>query len=636
MATNAIQMSIRRFQTYEFPEDEPEYKEGGRCAKCCDTLLAGLLPGCIWLQEKVETCCFTRFIYCALMYASVADFISDIAAIAMFWENHQRGFAISLIICLYVSSRFGIYRYARKTGRCGFIHIPRMILSIDGILLALIPFVSPLLETDLSSKFGVSKRRRWTIAREVSSSKRPMSCYEMLWLVYYCIKVEILCVVASFFYLFLVFWEITRLMPSYWRGLSKGYLKPPEFIIIPLVDAFEAFPQLIIQVIAFNQDTFSGDRTVFHISVVFSVLGLIKAILTFAWYYKRLVAGIEEIDTITDQGKMTINRGTFYGKADMKTEVNVCPYIQGDVSKVKTLNLAESQNLEIDTIPTLPNLTKLQLKNCGLLTFGHKVWADRFPKLTELDCRSNSVLTANPFPSLPQLKKLCLRDTGVSLLPLLLGNQVPKLEELDLSENSKLEIEALPPLPSLKKLTIQKHNISSSDSSMKQLLRRNFIVPRDWGHCFVGLRTLILDENTVDVDSIPNFPILTMLSLIDCNLHNLGSNAWTLRERLPYLQVLYLTKNPIDIQHLTSHPLLQELALDYTDQISLNLNPKSWFSMFPDLSTLGLSGNPRLYDLSQLNDSIKYGKLEILRLGSTGDENGCTLAEEVLDLVDIR
>jgi len=253
-----------------------------------------------------------------------------------------------------------------------------------------------------------------------------------------------------------------------------------------------------------------------------------------------------------------------------------------------------------------------------------------------LDCRSNSVLTANPFPSLPELKKLCLRDTGVSLLPLLLGNQVPKLEELDLSENPKLEIEALPPLPSLKKLTIQKHNVSSRESSVKQEMRINFIVPRDWEHCFLGLRTLILDDNAVDVDSIPNFPILTMLSLIDCNLHNLGCNARTLKERLPFLQVLYLTKNPIDIQHLTTLPLLQELALDYTDQISLKLNPESWFSMFPDLSTLGLSGNPRLNDLSQLNDPIKHGKLKILRLGSTGDENGCTLAKEVLDLVDIR
>jgi len=636
MATNAIQMSIRRLQHYEFPEDEPEYKEGGRCAKCCDTLLAGLLPGCIRLKEIVETCCFTRFIYCASLYASVADFISDIAAIAVFWENGHMVFAISSIVCLYVSSRFGVYRYARKTGRCGFSHIPRMILSIDGILLALIPFVSPLLETNLSSKFKASRRTRRWISGGASRYYRPVSCYEMLWLVYYCIKVEIICVVGSFFYWFLVFWEITRLIPSYWRGLSKGYMRPPEFIIIALVEAFEVFPMLIIQIIAFNQDTFSMDRTVFHISVVFSILGLFKATLTFAYYYKRLVAGIEEIDTITSTGKMTINRGKFWGKADLKSEVSICPYIQGDVSKVKTLNLAESQNLEIDTIPTLPNLTKLQLKNCGLLTFGHKVWAERFPKLTELDCRSNSALSANPFPSLPQLKKLCLRDTGVSLLPLLLGNQVPKLEELDLSENSRLEIEALPPLSSLKKLTIQKHHVSSRDSSIKQEMRRNFIVPRDWGHCFLGLRTLILDENPVDVDSIPNFPILTMLSLIDCNLHNLGSNARTLKERLPFLQVLYLTKNPIDIQHVTTLPVLQELALDYTDQTSLDLNPETWFRMFPELSTLGLSGNPRLSDLSQLNDPIKYGHLKVLRLGSTGDENGCTLDKEASDHVDIR
>jgi len=631
MATSAIQMSImRRLKSYEFPEDEPEYKNDGRCAKCCDKLIAGGIE----LWETIERFSFTRLIFCALMYATVGDFISDIATIIVFLENAQRVFAIISILCLYASSRFGVYRYARKTGRFGFSHIPRMILSINRILLAMIPFVSPLVETDLSLKFNVA-HRKLRRSSEVSRSKHPVSCWELLWLVSYCIWVETLCLVGSFCYGFLVFWEITRLIPIYYHGLGRGYQRPPEFIVIALVDALEAFPQLIIQIIAFNQDTSSMDRTVFHVSVIFSTLGLLKAIITFAWHYKPLVAGIEDTDSMSAQGRMTINRGTFYGKSE--TDVNICPYIQGDVCKVKTLNLAESQNLEIDSITTLPNLTKLQLINCGLLTFGTSVWAERFPKLTELDCRSNSDLTANPFPYLPKLKKLCLRDTGVSLLPLFLGNQVPNLEELDLSENTKLEIEALPPLPSLKKLTIQKHHhVRMSNSSIKQNRRRNFIVPRDWGHCFFGLRTLILDENAVDVDSIPEFQILTMLSLKDCKLHNLGSNSQSLRWRLPSLKALYLSENPIDIQHLTTLPLLEELALDYTDQTSVDLNPKTWLSMFPDLSTLGLSGNVRLCDLSQLNDSIKNGKLEVLRLGCTGDETGSTLAKDVVDVVDIR
>jgi Leucine-rich repeat (LRR) protein len=298
---------------------------------------------------------------------------------------------------------------------------------------------------------------------------------------------------------------------------------------------------------------------------------------------------------------------------------------------VKTLNLAESKNLVIDSIPTLPNLTKLQLKNCGLLNFGIKRWADRFPKLSELDCRCNNVLTANPFPLLPELKVLCLRDTGVSLLQLRFWKQVPKLEALDLSENPKLEIETLPPLPFLKKLTIQKHTARSINDQST-----SFRVPNDWSHCFYGLRTLVLDFNPVNVDLIPHFPILNMLSLDGCNLNDLGADAATLKERLPSLQVLCLTRNPIDILHLTPLPLLQELALDYTDQTSVDLYPDTWFSMFPALSILGLSGNPCLFELTQLNESISRGELRILRLGCTGDENGLTLAPEVLDLVDIR
>merc|ERR550517_1294538 len=104
-----------------------------------------------------------------------------------------------------------------------------------------------------------------------------------------------------------------------------------------------------------------------------------------------------------------------------------------------------------------------------------------------------------------------------------------------------------------------------------------------------------------------------MLSLIDCGLHNLGGNAETLRDRLPSLEVLCLTKNPIECQSLPPLPLLHELALDYTDQTSVNLDPNSWFEMFPVLSSLGLSGNPCLFELSDLNDSILKGALRILR-----------------------
>merc|ERR1719499_2390584 len=192
-----------------------------------------------------------------------------------FAYHKERWWTTLSFLFLYLSSRLGFYRWCRSSYRSKdfwmFRNLDELRIDMTLLLVHTVPFVGVFVDTFYLT--GWNKRANSVIEAILVS-----------------IGTEIYLSVGQFFYVFVVFYEITTLTPTYWKDLkyNPSADPPADLIVIPALEIFEAVPQLAVQWRAFNDPTFHMNSEIFHLSVCFSLFGLAKAIVTFAWYYPSL------------------------------------------------------------------------------------------------------------------------------------------------------------------------------------------------------------------------------------------------------------------------------------------------------------------------------------------------------------
>jgi len=127
---------------------------------------------------------------------------------------------------------------------------------------------------------------------------------------------------------------------------------------------------------------------------------------------------------------------------------------------------AELTNLHLDltggalnpsTLPNMPNLQRLDLKNCGLSSLADFPTA-RLPALEALSITGgrphHPELDLHAFPTFPKLEDLALANSSITTLAPLTSARLPNLQKLYLADNPGFVLSTLPDLPELKELNL--------------------------------------------------------------------------------------------------------------------------------------------------------------------------------------
>jgi len=121
--------------------------------------------------------------------------------------------------------------------------------------------------------------------------------------------------------------------------------------VIPALEIFEAFPQISIQFRAYYAPEYIIDSTIFTLSATTSIIGVIKAIVVFYWYYPLLKQGVYKV----------------YNELDFSCrELTTFPALDGNKYIVRELFLGGNLGLDVFSIPPMPVLQCLRLNSCNL------------------------------------------------------------------------------------------------------------------------------------------------------------------------------------------------------------------------------------------------------------------------------
>jgi len=233
------------------------------------------------MAAALEAFWLTRLYLSLICFTLLFDVGTDLRAIWEYtdissdWTAQKWIFLIS-IISLLLSFRMGILNLYMQ-------HNERSLeYSKGSIIRAYIPFAY--LPRVLWLQYNVIRRPRridWV---------PPKNFREKLWWVLSCLKTEFLILVLSPFYPVYLIIAVPALAHRSWCLMAKRRMPPVEAIVLSLIEVMEGIPQMIAQSLAYKYDLLQSDS--FWTSMVFSILGCIKAIITYAVNYHRVQHGI--------------------------------------------------------------------------------------------------------------------------------------------------------------------------------------------------------------------------------------------------------------------------------------------------------------------------------------------------------
>jgi len=168
-------------------------------------------------------------------------------------------------------------------------------------------------------------------------------------------------------------------------------------------------------------------------------------------------------------------------------------------------------------------------------------WLKLCPNLTSINFGDNPELDLDTIPHLPKLKKLNLEACDVEDLGFL-WKFTRTLEQLILGGNTELDCDTIPyGLVKLWRLEIPSTGTAAQDLSGLEAL--------------VALKTLRLDDNPlIDMATMPPLPCLKELSLMSCNVVELGSLA----QYAATLESILLVDN-VHLDFTTFPPLMSRI-----------------------------------------------------------------------------
>jgi len=387
-----------------------------------------------------------------LAFTTVFDILTDWLTLHEFAMTGQKWWTAISFMALYYSNRLGLYRWARASYR---VRDYRMFAGMTEMKLdwTLLVHGTPLLGP-LVDMFWLNKKDWKTRAKN--------SFIVAVWL---CIETEIILSFFSWFYIFVVFYEICNIIPTWWKNLKNNYRakRPAELIVIPALEIFEAFPQIAIQFRAYYDPEYIMDSTIFTLSATFSIIGLVKAIVVFLYYYPVLKQGVYRV----------------YNELDFSWRgLTSFPALDGDDKIVRELFLGGNPGFDVFSIPPMPVLERLRLNSCNLKSLTPKIeyiislndvskfaanigWSNtaslakqqmpistRFPLLKHLDLSGNIGFDTDTIPAIPLLNTLSLSKCGlVTLGYKSWSERFPRLELLEIHKNPNLDsLEKLNPL----------------------------------------------------------------------------------------------------------------------------------------------------------------------------------------------
>jgi len=385
---------------------------------------------------------FFRVLFIASCYTTVLDIATDYLALLEFAIDGQTWWTRICFAALYYSNRLGFYRWARANYRMRdyrmFAQMTEMRLNWT-LLVHATPIIGPVVDMFFLHHGGWQSR-----ADSVLGALRL------------CFETEIVLSCFCWFYIILVFKEIYDLMPTYWEDLkfNPRTHPPAELIVIPALEMFEAVPQITVQFRAYLDPDFDMNDTIFILSVIFSMIGILKATFMFVHYYPkmRLKQGVYKVADELDFS----NR-----------QLTEFPAMDGNLGYIRVLYLGNNIRFDAFSIPPMPALKCLRLNDCSIksltppdcvisltdvskiaintnarvskLNFKQLCYSQRFPLLKSLDLGGNFGFKPDTIPAMPLLNKLSLKNCDLTTLGVKSWSQrFPRLELLEICSNPRL------------------------------------------------------------------------------------------------------------------------------------------------------------------------------------------------------
>jgi len=383
-----------------------------------------------------------RVLFIASCYTTVLDIATDYLALLEFAIDGQTWWTRICFAALYYSNRLGFYRWARADYRMRdyrmFAQMTEMKLNWT-LLVHATPIIGPIVDMFFLHHGG------W--------KSRADSVYTALRL---CIETEIVLSCFCWFYIIFVFREIYELTPIYWEDLKfNPQADPPaDLIVIPALEMFEAVPQITVQFRAYLDPDFDMNDTIFILSVIFSIIGILKATFMFVHYYPR----------------MRLKQGVYkvaYELDFRDRHLTEFPAMDGNLEYIRVLYLGNNRKFDVFSIPPMPALKCLRLNDCTIksltppdgvisltdvsklatnnkarvskLNFQQICYSERFPLLKSLDLGGNIGFKPDTIPAMPLLNKLSLRNCDLTTLGKKSWSQrFPRLELLEICSNPRL------------------------------------------------------------------------------------------------------------------------------------------------------------------------------------------------------
>jgi len=397
------------------------------------------------LEDISQAVSFTfRVTLVGLAFTTVFDILTDWLTVYEFARTGQKWWTTISLMALYYSNRLGLYRWARASYR---IRDYRMFadmteMKLDWTLLVhATPLLGPLVDMFWLNNKGWKARANSSFVVAVRL----------------CIETEIILSFFSWVYIFVAFYEICIIIPTWWKHLKNNWRanRPSELIVIPALEIFEAFPQISIQFRAFYDPEYIMDSTIFTLSATFSIIGVVKAIAVFVYYYPLLKQGVYKV----------------YNELDFSFRgLKAFPALDRDENIVRELFLGGNLGFDVFSIPPMPVLESLRLNSCNLKSLTPKIefiislndvsmfasnigWSNtashslrqmpfstRFPLLRHLDLSGNMGFDTDTIPAIPLLNALSLSRCGLVTLGVKLWcERFPRLELLELHHNPNLD-----------------------------------------------------------------------------------------------------------------------------------------------------------------------------------------------------